>query len=133
MRRSIATALTACVAGGAAAIALALPAAAINSYNAEPAPERTEVGTVIVMWDSDGDGSLDTFDWYCSGTMVDGDTFLTAAHCTRGDGARFFVSLEEEQSLLDDSRDLTAEERADLFLDEGWVVEGDAHQDPAYP
>ena len=36
------------------------------------------------MWDSDGDGSLDTFDWYCSGTMVDGDTFLTAAHCTSG-------------------------------------------------
>ena len=136
MRRSIATALTACVAGGAAVIALALPAAAINSYNAETAPERTEVGTVIVMWDSDGDGSLDTFDWYCSGTMVDVDTFLTAAHCTSGwgEGARFFVSLEQDvQSLLDDSRDLTAAKRADLFLDEGWAVEGDPHQDPAFP
>ncbi len=139
MRRSIATAVTALAAGGAAAVALALPASAINSYNAQPAPERTEVGAFVALWDRDEDGTYDRFDWVCSGAMVDDDTFLTAAHCTDDwpTGTRFFVSLEQDvQSMLDDATvkdGLTAQEQADLFLDKGWIVEGDPHQDAAYP
>lgn len=136
MRRSIATAVTALVAGGAATVALALPAAAINSYNAEPAPERTEVGAFVALWDKTDDGVPDRFDWVCSGTMVDDDTYLTAAHCTDDwpAGARFFVSLEQDfQSLLDANSTLSASDQAAKFLAEGWVVEGDPHQDAGYP
>lgn len=117
-------------------MALALPAAAINSYNAVPAPERTEVGAFVALWDRTGDGVPDRFDWVCSGAMVDDDTFLTAAHCTDDwpAGTRFFVSLEQDvQSLLDASASLSPAEQAALFLAEGWIVEGDPHQDPAYP
>lgn len=72
---------------GAIAVALAAavtsPAAAISSYNSSPAPERTEAGALVVKWDHDADRSTpDKVDWMCSGTMIDHDTFLTAAHCT---------------------------------------------------
>ncbi|MDF2144268.1 trypsin-like serine protease [Knoellia sp. p5-6-4] len=138
MRRSVASVVTALVTGGAATVALALPAAAINTYNAQPAPERTEVGAFVALWDRDEDGTYDRFDWVCSGAMVDDDTFLTAAHCTDDwpAGTRFFVSLEEDvQSKLDAAVEdgLTPAEQAELFLDEGWIVEGDPHQDPSYP
>ena len=119
-------------------MALALPAAAINSYNAVPAPERTEVGAFVALWDRDEDGTYDRFDWVCSGAMIDDDTYLTAAHCTDDwpAGTRFFVSLEQDvQTLLDDATEagMTPAEQAAHFLAEGWVVEGDPHQDPAYP
>ena len=84
-------------------MALALPAAAINSYNAQPAPERTEVGAFVALWSNDEDPEPERFDWVCSGAMVDDDTYLTAAHCTDDwpAGTRFFVSLEQDfQSLL---------------------------------
>jgi hypothetical protein len=135
-RRSVAAAVTALVAGGAATVALALPAAAINSYNAVPAPERTEVGAFMALWDRDEDGTYDRFDWVCSGAMVDGDTYLTAAHCTDDWPARtrFFVSLEQDfQSLLDANSSLSPADQAAKFLAKGWIVEGDPHQDPAYP
>src|SRR4051794_3118826 len=85
----------------AATAALALTATqafAINSYNAEPAPERTEVGAFVALWDTTGDGVPDRLDWVCSGTMVDDDTYLTAAHCTADwpAGTRFFVSLDQD-------------------------------------
>lgn len=38
---------------------------AINSYNATPAPERTEVGAFLALWDNTGDGVPDRFDWVC--------------------------------------------------------------------
>ena len=38
-------------------------AVAINSYNATPAPERTEVGAFVALWDNTGDGVPDRFDW----------------------------------------------------------------------
>ena len=123
-------------AAGAVTLLAASPAAAINTYNAQPAPERTEVGAYLALWDTTGDGVPDRFDWRCSGTMVDDDTFLTAAHCTDGSpaGTRTFVSLEEDvQSLLDEHADLTPSAQADLFLANGWVVEGDPHQDARYP
>ena len=66
----------------AAVLAVATPAAAINTYNSEPAPERTEVGAFVALWDTDDDAVVDRLDWVCSGAMVDDDTFLTAAHCT---------------------------------------------------
>lgn len=123
-------------AAGVLALILAAPASAINSYNAEPAPERTEVGAFVAAWDRTGDGVFDRFDWVCSGTMVDDDTYLTAAHCTDDwpAGTRFFVSLEQDvQSLLDANATLSIDEQVDLFLAQGWIVEGTPHQDPSYP
>ncbi|MGY5060694.1 hypothetical protein ACWDFR_42645 [Streptomyces sp. 900105755] len=48
-----ATAVTA--AACATVFAAALPSSAINSYNATPAPERTEVGALVATWNDDGD------------------------------------------------------------------------------
>jgi hypothetical protein len=144
--RRLAAATTAVTA---TAVLAAAPAIAISTYNAEPAPERTEVGAFVALYDRDGDGLLDRFRWVCSGAMVDDDTYLTAAHCTNDwyEGDRFFVSLEQDvQGLLDDyvgETDLSAlspeeleqyvEEQAQYFLDQGWVVEGDAIGDPRFP
>jgi hypothetical protein len=75
------------------------PASAINSYNAKPAPERTEVGALVVLTDRDSDPSTpDVVRWSCSGTMISADVFLTAAHCidNRPAGTRFFVSLAQD-------------------------------------
>ncbi|XVX21266.1 trypsin-like serine protease [Actinomycetota bacterium] len=127
---------TAGIAAGLLALVSATSAAAINSYNAVPAPERTEVGAYVAFWDYPDDGRDARFDWVCSGTMVDDDTFLTAAHCTSDwpEGTRHFVSLEQDfQALLDAHSDLTAEEQMELFLAEGWIVEGTPHSDPEYP
>ena len=115
-----------------------LPAAAINSYNATPAPERTEVGAFMALWDTTGDGVPDRFDWVCSGTMIDRDTYLTAAHCTADwpAGTKFYVSLDQNvQALLDDAAadGLTPAQTAAAFVAGHHAVEGDAHQDPAYP
>jgi hypothetical protein len=130
--------LTAAAAGIAAVGLTAASATAINTYNAEPAPERTEVGAFMVLWDRDDDGSNERFDWYCSGTMVDDDTYLTAAHCTVdwSADAHFYVSLEEDvQSLLDQAAadGLDGAETAAWFLESGYAVEGDAAWDQAYP
>ncbi|MFD0313214.1 trypsin-like serine protease [Streptomyces flavalbus] len=128
-----ATAVTA--AAAAAVLATALPSSAVNSYNATPAPERTEVGALIATWDNDGDPATpDRVDWVCSGTMIDADTFLTAAHCTTDwpDNVRFYVSLDQDvQSGLDAAAgrhpgDPAAQARA-------VAVEGTAHSHPDYP
>jgi len=130
MRRTIlAAALTAAV-----LLATGGPARAINTYNAVPATDRTEVGALVVQWDDDGDPATpDTVDWYCSGTMIDRDVFLTAAHCTTDwpDGARFYVSLlQDVQSALDAAKaaGLTP---AQVAASVG--VEGTAHTHPDYP
>ncbi|MEU0600307.1 trypsin-like serine protease [Streptomyces sp. NPDC006393] len=122
-------------AGCAAVLATALPSSAINSYNASPAPERTEVGALIATWDDDGDPATpDRVDWVCSGTMVDGNTFLTAAHCTTDWPAdvRFYVSLDQNvQAGLDAA---ATKYPGDPAAQAGAVgVEGAAHTDPAYP
>ncbi|WAZ25716.1 trypsin-like serine protease [Streptomyces cinnabarinus] len=128
-----ATAVTA--AGCAAVLITALPSSAINSYNATPAPERTEVGALVATWDHDDDPATpDRVDWVCSGTMIDADTFLTAAHCTTDwpDNVRFYVSLDQDvQSALDTSAttypgDPAAQANA-------VAVEGTAHSHPAFP
>ncbi|MGH3715857.1 MAG: trypsin-like serine protease [Micromonosporaceae bacterium] len=123
---------------GAGMLVTASSALAINSYNAVPAPERTEVGAFMALWDRTGDGVADRFDWVCSGTMIDDDTYLTAAHCTDDwpTGTRFFTSLEQEiEPKLQDAiaKGLTPSQTAKLFLDKKWAVEGDTYQDPAYP
>src|SRR6185436_12270620 len=120
------------VAAGAAILAMAAPAAAINTYNSQPAPERTEVGAFVALWDTDDDAVVDRLDWVCSGAMVDDDTFLTAAHCTDDwpAGTRFFVSLEQDiQTPLDDAvaAGLTASEAAAELLAADVIVEADAH------
>ncbi|GHH80221.1 hypothetical protein GCM10018793_34900 [Streptomyces sulfonofaciens] len=121
----------------AAALMLAspFPAAAINSYNAEPAPERTEVGALLATWDDDGDPSTaDRVDWVCSGTMVDADTFLTAAHCTSDwpAGVAFYVSLDQDvQGALDTAAAAHPGDPAAIAAQVG--VEGRAHTDPSYP
>jgi Trypsin len=68
--------------------------------------------------------------------MIDSDTFLTAAHCTDNfpSGQRFFVSLEQDLlSLLIAHGGLPVAEFVDLFLANGWIVEGDMHRDAAFP
>ncbi|MFW5468744.1 trypsin-like serine protease [Knoellia sp. CPCC 206435] len=144
MRRTLLAALAA----GALALVTAAPSSAVNTHNSEPARERTEVGAVVGLYDRDGDGLLDRFRWFCSGTMIDDDTFLTAAHCLTGlEDDRWFVSLEQDvQGLLDaydaefgpaptDPVALEAyvEAQAEYFLDQGWVVEGTPYSDEGYP
>jgi hypothetical protein len=114
------------------------PASAINTYNAQPAPERTETGAMLVLQDTDADGVNDSFDWHCSGAMVDRDTYLTASHCVVDwpAAARFYVSLDQNvQAELDQAKalGLSATAQAQWFLDHGHAVEGDAAHDPAYP
>lgn len=131
MARLTAVAAAAC----AAVLATALPSSAINSYNASPAPERTEVGALVAVWDDDGDPATpDRVDWVCSGTMVDADTFLTAAHCTTDwpAGVRFYVSLDQNvQARLDAAATKHPGDPAAQASAVG--VEGTAHTDPAYP
>lgn len=128
---------TAVVASVATALALtaALPASAINSYNATPAPERTEVGALVATWDNDADPATpDRVDWVCSGTMVDADTFLTAAHCTTDwpDNVKFYVSLDQDvQSGLDRAAAAHPGDPAAVAAAVG--VQGQAHSHPSYP
>ena len=134
--RTNARAALAAIAAGVLIIVAAAPAAAISSQNSSPAPERTEVGFVGVAVDVDGDGTLDVLDGYCSGTMVDADTFLTAAHCTDNfpSGQRFFVSLEQDVfGVLIAGAGLPPDEFIELGLTNGWIVEGDMHRDPGFP
>ncbi len=123
-------------------VAAAIPAGAINTYNAEAAPERTETGALMVLWDRDGDGVAERIGWSCSGAMIDADTFLTAAHCVTDwslDPAddRFFVSLEQDvQGLIEASgldRTTQGPALAQWFLDNGYAVEGDPYHDAGYP
>ncbi|MER7518707.1 trypsin-like serine protease [Streptomyces sp. NPDC126499] len=130
---TMATAVTA--AACAAVIVTAIPSAAINSYNAAPAPERTEVGALVATWDNDGDPATpDRVDWVCSGTMIDADTFLTAAHCTTDwpENVRFYVSLDQDvQAGLDRA---AAEHPGDpAAVARAVAVEGRAISHPAYP
>lgn len=125
------------------AIALtAFPAAAISTYNSSPAPERSEVGELLVVWDQDQDGVAERLSPTCSGAMIDDDTYLTAAHCTSAwspDPAddRYFVALEQDvQSLVDASglnRLTHGPEMAQWFVDNGHAVEGDAVHDAGFP
>jgi len=139
--RVAAIAAGAAAAAAAAVVALVVhPAGAINSYNAKPAPERTEVGVLLVLWDSNGDGTDDNFDWHCTGTMIDADTFLTAAHCVTDwspDPANdhFYVSLDQDvQSELDAAQaaGLSGAAEAAHFVAHGMAVEGDEAHDPGY-
>lgn len=108
-----------------------LPASAINSYNATPAPERTEVGALVATWDNDDNPATpDRVDWVCTGTMIDADTFLTAAHCTTDWPAnvKFYVSLHQDvQTALDNATGTPAQIAAAV------AVPGTAHNHPAYP
>ncbi|WP_328875576.1 S1 family peptidase [Streptomyces sp. NBC_00287] len=106
-----------------------------SAYNATPAPERTEVGALVATWDHDDDPATpDRVDWVCSGTMIDTNTFLTAAHCTTDwpDNVRFYVSLDQDvQSGLDAAAvkypgNPSAQANA-------VAVEGAAHSHPGYP
>src|ERR1700742_5127471 len=107
MRRTSRTLLGIAVAAVAALVAGTGQASAINSYNATPAPEGTQVGALVATWGDDGDpATAEQVDWVCSGTMVDANTFLTAAHCTAAftwsPNVRFYVSLEQDvQAALD--------------------------------
>lgn len=133
--RRMLTAVATASAVAALTLATTVPAGAINSYNAEPAPERTEVGALVATWDNDGDPTTpDRVRWVCSGTMVDADTFLTAAHCTTGwpPNVRFYVSLlQDVQSALDAAALAHPGDSAAIAAAVG--VEGVAHSHPAYP
>ncbi|WP_229840071.1 trypsin-like serine protease [Streptomyces roseolilacinus] len=116
-------------------VGAAVPSSAINSYHATPAPERTEVGALVATWDDDGDpATADRVDWVCSGTMIDGDTFLTAAHCTTDwpENVRFFVSLDQDvRAALDEAAGRHPGDPAAVARDV--AVEGTAHNHPGYP
>ncbi|OEJ42274.1 hypothetical protein AR457_25905 [Streptomyces agglomeratus] len=130
-----ATVATATAGACALVLAAALPSSAINSYNATPAPERTEVGALVATWDADANPATpDRVDWVCSGTMVDADTFLTAAHCTTDwpDNVKFYVSLDQDvQAGLDKA---AAEHPFDpAAVARAVAIPGTAHNHPAYP
>ncbi|GAA4889165.1 trypsin-like serine protease [Streptomyces coeruleoprunus] len=129
--RAVAVAAAVC----ALLIGSALPSSAINSYHATPAPERTEVGALVATWDNDGNPATpDRVDWVCSGTMIDADTFLTAAHCTTDWPAnvKFFVSLHQDvQGALDEAAARHPGDPAAVARAVG--VEGTAHNHPGYP
>jgi hypothetical protein len=111
-----------------------MPASAINSYNATPAPERTEVGALIATWDNDANPATpDRVDWVCSGTMVDSDTFLTAGHCTGWAlNLHFYVSLTQDvQSALDAAALVHPGDPAAIAAAVG--VAGVEHTDPGFP
>ncbi|MFP1624361.1 trypsin-like serine protease [Streptomyces sp. 5K101] len=116
-------------------LAAALPSSAINSYNATPAPERTEVGALVATWDADDDPATpDRVDWVCSGTMIDEDTFLTAAHCTTDwpENVRFYVSLDQDvQAGLDKAAAAHPGDPAAVARAVG--VPGTEHNHPGYP
>ncbi|MFI9583529.1 trypsin-like serine protease [Streptomyces sp. NPDC052236] len=116
-------------------LAAALPSSAINSYNATPAPERTEVGVLVATWDNDGDPATpDRVDWVCSGTMIDADTFLTAAHCTTDWPAnvKFYVSLDQDvQAGLDKAA--AAHPGDPAAVAKAVAVQGVAHSHPGFP
>ncbi|HTZ44862.1 MAG TPA: trypsin-like serine protease [Jatrophihabitans sp.] len=140
MPRHLSTLLAATGAAVLAAGLLAGPAGAINTYNGSPAPERTETGALLVLWDTNGDGLDDSFDWHCSGAMIDRDTFLTASHCIVGWSTNpsldhFYVSLDQDvQGELDAAAALglsgTAE--AQYFVQHGEAVEGTGVADRGY-
>lgn len=135
MRSALGRTSTALAAIAGLALVTAGPATAINSYNATPAPERTEVGTLVATWDNDGDPATpDRVDWVCSGTMLDQDTFLTAGHCTTDwpPNVRFYVSLAQDvQGALDAAALAHPGDPAAIAATVG--VAGDAHTDPGYP
>jgi Trypsin len=118
----------------ACAFTLSVPALAINTYNAKPAPERTEVGSLVAQYDRDGDPSTpDAVRWVCSGTMISDTVFLTAAHCTTDwpEGTRLGVSLAQNTQ---DEIDTAAEtESTPRGVFNAVAVEGTPHSDPAYP
>ncbi|MCK8432420.1 S1 family peptidase [Streptomyces sp. D2-8] len=128
-------AFAATAAACATVLATALPSSAINSYNATPAPERTEVGALVATWDDDGaPATPDRADWVCTGTMIDADTFLTAAHCTSDwpDNVRFHVSLDQDvQSGLDAAAKKYPGDPAAQAA--AVAVRGTAHTHPGYP
>ncbi|MDZ5447855.1 trypsin-like serine protease [Micromonospora sp. 4G57] len=133
MRRSalLASLTTAAVA---AVMAGATPASAINTYNAEPAPERTEVGALVVQYDRDGNPATpDVVRWSCSGTMISANVFLTAAHCTanRPAGAKFYVSLDQDVQAAIDASNAQGGTPEQIAARVG--VQGVAHWDAAYP
>ena len=135
LRTTLTRAVTLASAATALALTASLPASAINSYNATPAPERTEVGALVATWDNDDDPATpDRVDWVCSGTMIDADTFLTAAHCTTDwpENVRFYVSLDQDvQAGLDEA---AAEHPGDPEAVAAAVgVGGTAHSHPGYP
>jgi Trypsin len=131
LRRTLAAAATA---SAALVLAATPPAMAINTYNATPAPERTEVGALVATWDNDGNPATpDRVDWVCSGTMIDTDTFLTAGHCTTDWPAnvRFYVSLlQDVQGGLDAAA--LAHPGDPTAIAKAVGVEGVAHTHPAY-
>lgn len=135
MRTQLRRAAVLTAAATATVLATTTAASAISSYNSEPAPERTEVGALVVAWDDDGDAATpERVDWVCSGTMVDADTFLTAAHCTTGwpEGVRFGVSLDQDvQSALDAAAERYPGDAGAIL--EAVSVTGVAHSEPAYP
>ena len=137
MRKTLVTAVVA--AGLLGALLAPGPAGAISSYQSSPAPARTEVGAFVALWDgADADAEPDRFDWVCSGTMIDADTFLTAAHCTDDwpAGTHWYVSLDQDvQGWLDQAAalGLSGPAAASWALANHHVVEGTPHQDAAFP
>ena len=140
MGRRLSTFLIAGAVAATVAALLAAPAAAINTYNSSPAPERTETGALLVLWDTNGDGVDDSFDWHCSGAMIDRDTFLTASHCIVDWSAdpsldHFYVSLDQDvQGDLDAAAalGLSGAAEAQYFTSHGEAVEGRGIADPDY-
>jgi hypothetical protein len=128
------------VAAIALAIAIAAPAAGIT-YGTPDQGDHPYVGFMI-FYDPAEPG------WFsCSGTLLDGDTFLSAGHCTFGignDGADVWVTFRDTRVLAGwplrsevpdtypDVAALNAARRAWLNDAANGFVSGTAHPSPLY-
>nr|WP_206313752.1 trypsin-like serine protease [Streptomyces coryli] len=90
---------------------------------------------MIVQYDNDADPATpDRVDWFCSGTLVDADTFLTAAHCTTDwpEGAKLSVSLDQDVQGALDAAHAAHPGDADA-ISAAVAVPGTAVSHPGYP
>jgi len=89
---------TALLTAGVLVIASIAPAAAIVYGQRDEGGTYDNVGVLIREFDITGDGTLSPVMW-CTGTLIDDDLFLTAAHCLFGDPANVWVSFEKQVPL----------------------------------
>jgi hypothetical protein len=96
----------------------ALPAAGITFGTIDTNNLYRNVGALIADWDEESPGP----DLLCSGTLIDEDVFLTAAHCT------FFLESEGIEEVWV-TFDLTYDEEAE---NPSGLIAGEYHHHPLF-